>query len=229
MRRTSTHVPLSRYLFFVLEAVRDFSTTGAVAPSSAALARALTARARALPPAGLRILEIGAGTGAATALLLPLVAHGAELDVIEPNPRFVGHLQALTSTIAPPSAHRTGRVTIHRTTLEEFHPAQTYDVIVSGLPLKNFPPDRVRALMTKTLALLSPQGSFTAFSYLGAERLRALTADREALLAHLKVDEIVHDLRRTHGDGCVRVWANLPPAEAWSLRAPADQPAPAPW
>jgi phospholipid N-methyltransferase len=228
MRRTSTHVPLSRYLFFVLEAACDFTTTGAVAPSSAALARALTARARALPPAGLRILEIGAGTGPATALLLPLVAHGAALDVIEPNPRFVAHLQAMATKIAPHTAHGSGRVTIHQTSLEDFHSAQTYDVIVSGLPLKNFTPDRVRALMTKTLALLSPHGSFTAFSYLGAERIRALTAKREALLAHLKVEEIVHDLRQTHGDGSVRVWANLPPAEAWSLRAPAKQPAPAP-
>jgi phospholipid N-methyltransferase len=227
MPRTSTRVPLSRYLFFVLEAVRDFTTTGAVAPSSAALARALTARARALPPAGLRILEIGAGTGPATALLLPLVAHGAELDIIEPNPRFVAHLQALTSTIAPFAAHGSGRVTIHQTTLEDFHSAQTYDVIVSGLPLKNFTPDRVRALMTRTLALLRPHGSFTAFSYLGAERLRALTANREALLEHLKVEEIVNDLRQAHGDGSVRVWANFPPAEAWSLRAPADQPSPA--
>lgn len=227
MPRT-THVPLSRYLFFVLEAVRDFTTTGAVAPSSRALARALTAQARALPPAGLRILEIGAGTGPATALLLPLVANGAELDIIEPNPRFVAHLQALVGTIAPSPAHGPGRVAIHQTTLEDFHSAQTYDVIVSGLPLKNFSPDRVRVLMTRTLALLSPHGSFTAFSYLGAERLRALTANREDLLAHLKVEGIVHHLRQTHGDGSVRVWANLPPAEAWTLRAPADQPAPVP-
>lgn len=228
MPRTTTQVPLSRYLFFVLEAVRDFTTTGAVAPSSRALARALTAHARALPPAGLRILEIGAGTGPATTLLLPLVAQGAELDILEPNPRFVAHLQALTSKTSSSTSPGTGRVTIHRTTLEDFHTVQTYDVIVSGLPLKNFSPDRVRALMTQTLSLLSPHGSFTAFSYLGAERLRALTASREDLLAHLKVEEIVHDLRQTHGDGSVRVWANLPPAEAWSLRASADQPAPAP-
>lgn len=218
MSHASTRIPLSRSLFFALEAARDFTSTGAVAPSSRSLAHALTAHARRLPPEGLRILEVGAGTGPATALLLPLVRRGADLDVIEPNPRFVTHLRAMAASAGDEEADaRGGQVTIHQTTLEGFDATGAYDVIVSGLPLKNFSPEGVRSLMDKALALLAPGGTFTAFSYVGALRLRALTASRTSLRAHVRVEDVIDELRERHGGASTRVWGNLPPAEVWSL------------
>ncbi len=150
---------------------------------------------------------------------MPLVARGAHLDIVESNPRFVNQLRELVRDSVSSYPHGSGRATVMATSFDDFTSDQPYDVIVSGLPLKNFAPERVRSLMAKSLALLAPGGFFTAFSYLGSDRLRALTAPRNALVAHLKVDEVLHELQAKHGTGSVRVWWNLPPAEAWTLRS----------
>ncbi len=56
---------------FLLEAVRDLRTTGAVAPSGRTLARLLTdpVQKHGAPP--LNVLEVGAGTGSVTRTLIP--------------------------------------------------------------------------------------------------------------------------------------------------------------
>ncbi|SOD58329.1 Phospholipid N-methyltransferase [Streptomyces zhaozhouensis] len=199
---------------FLLEAARDLQATGAVAPSGRALASALTLPLRERRGRAANVLEVGAGTGAVTRVLLARLPSGSRLDVVEANPRFADRLHRL-----PRPAGRDVRVHIGR--VEELLADVRYDVIVSGLPFANFPTARVTAIMDRYLELLRPGGVLTYFAYRGTRRARALVASRAEAMRHLRVEE---ELAAYHDRCAARsrtVWGNLPPARVWRLTAPA--------
>ncbi|GAA1193343.1 phospholipid N-methyltransferase [Kitasatospora gansuensis] len=204
---------------FLLEAARDLRTTGAVAPSGRALARALAEPVRAQAPRPLAVLEAGAGTGAVTRALIPQLTRGSRLDIVEANPRFTDRLRHLVAS-HPALVTRPARVDVHQTLVEDLDTDVRYDVIVSGLPLTNFAPEQVERIMARYLELLHPGGTLTYFAYLGTRRARALTASRTEARRHAAVDEVMAGYRRTLATGRWSVWANLPPAHVWQLRKP---------
>ncbi|WP_340373827.1 methyltransferase domain-containing protein [Streptomyces sp. SS7] len=204
---------------FLAEAARDLRTTGAVAPSGRALARALTEPLRAQGPRPLTVLEVGAGTGAITRVLIPQLPRGSRLDIVEANPRFTTRLRSLVDA-HPALADRPARVTVHQTLVENLTTDVRYDVIVSGLPLTNFTPAQVERIMSRYMELLHPGGTLTYFAYLGTRRARALTASRAEALRHAAVDEVMTGYQRRYATGRWTVWANMPPACAWHLQVP---------
>ncbi|WTZ46799.1 methyltransferase domain-containing protein [Streptomyces sp. NBC_01390] len=210
---------------FLLEAARDLRTTGAIAPSGKALARALTDPIRARAPHPLAVLEVGAGTGPVTRALILRLSRGSRLDIVEANPRFAARLRRLVTTHQALTdltdlTDRAARVTVHETRIERLETDQRYDVIVSGLPLTNFPPTQVERVMARYLELLHPGGTLTYFAYLGTRRARALTASRAEARRHAAVDEIMGTYQRTYATGRRTVYANIPPAYVWQLRRP---------
>src|SRR5580704_18583363 len=69
----------------------QFQTTGAIAPSSRRLARAMT-RHIASDRGPARILEVGPGTGAVTRRIVTLLKADDCLDMVELNQAFAGRL-----------------------------------------------------------------------------------------------------------------------------------------
>lgn len=205
---------------FLIEAARDLGTTGAIAPSSAALARALTDPVRVRAGRPLHVLEAGAGTGAVTRILIPQLPAGSHLDVAEANPRFGARLHQLTTT-HPQSAGRREQVHLHNRRIEKLDTGRRYDVIVSGLPFANFTPHQVRAIMDRYLELLHPGGTLTYFAYLGTRRARTLLASGAQARRHRAVEQVLAAYQRRYATGCWTVWGNLPPAKVWQLTRPA--------
>ncbi|WP_294009746.1 VTT domain-containing protein [Streptomyces sp.] len=71
---------------FLIEAARDLRTTGAIAPSGRALARALTDPVRAQASRPLAVLEAGAGTGPVTRALIPQLSAWFLADRLRTGP-----------------------------------------------------------------------------------------------------------------------------------------------
>lgn len=204
---------------FLIEAARDLRTTGAVAPSGKALARALTEPVRAQSPHPLAVLEAGAGTGPVTRALIPQLSRGSRLDIVEANPRFAQRLESLVAA-HPGLISQAGRAAVHQSLIEEFDTPHLYDVIVSGLPLTNFVPEQVERIMNRYMELLHPGGTLTYFAYLGTRRARSLTASRTESRRHAAVDEVMAAFQRTYAVKRCTVWSNLPPAHVWHLQRP---------
>jgi phosphatidylethanolamine/phosphatidyl-N-methylethanolamine N-methyltransferase len=205
---------------FLIEAARDARTTGAIAPSGKALARALTDPVRAGAPRPLNILEAGAGTGAVTRALIHRLPPGSHLDIAEVNPRFAARLRHLAAT-DPQATARGKEVRVHTTPVEDLDTDRRYDVIVSGLPFTNFDPRQVETIMDRYLELLHPGATLTYFAYLGTREALTLLAPRPQARRHRAVERVLATYQRRYATGCRTVWANVPPARVWQLRRPA--------
>ncbi|RII19536.1 Methyltransferase domain protein [Streptomyces sp. YIM 130001] len=204
---------------FLLEAARDLRTTGAIAPSSKALARLLTDQVQERGTRPLNVLEAGAGTGSVTRSLIPRLPPGSRLDIVEANARFASQLHRLVRT-HPRLAGESERVRVHHALVEQLDTGRPYDVIVSGLPFTNFTPAQVDAIMNRYMELLHPGGALTYFAYRGTRYARALTASRAQARRHRAVEEVLAGYQRRYATGCWTVWGNLPPADVWQLRRP---------
>ncbi|MFF2861180.1 class I SAM-dependent methyltransferase [Streptomyces rubiginosohelvolus] len=205
---------------FLIEAVRDLRTTGAIAPSSKSLARLLTDLVQEHKAQPLNVLEVGAGTGSVTRALIPRLSSGSSLDIVEANARFAARLRHLVRT-HPRLAGERDRVTVHHTLVEHLVTGRRYDVIISGLPFTNFTSAQVDTIMNRYLQLLQPGGTLTYFAYRGTRYARALTAARAEARRHRAVEDVLAAYQRRYATGCWTVWGNLPPANVWQLRRPA--------
>ncbi|WUH92279.1 methyltransferase [Streptomyces sp. NBC_00433] len=212
---------------FLTETARTFHTTGAVAPSSRRLSRALAAPLLTPRPGRqpLAVLEVGAGTGAVSRVLANRLRPGDTLDLVEANPRFANRLRADRRLEVDGERIRL----IEQPVGELAHGglgnglgSGRYDVIVSGLPFANFLPHEVAEALAFYRVALKPGGHLTYFAYRGTSRARALVPARRAADRRRAVLDTLAHWRQSHDAVDSRtVWANLPPARVWHLRAAA--------
>ena len=194
----------------------QYTTTGSILPSSRALARALARPLRA-KPAPRRVLEIGPGTGAVTAEIVRCLQPGDRFDIVEINAEFVAHLRQRFAE-EPAFQRVAGQTTILHMPLQEVPGEACYDVMVSGLPLNNFPMTLVEDIFRSYERLLKPDGTLSYFEYLWIrglkmpfvpaperERLQTLTDYLQEKISRHQIDEDI-------------VPMNVPPAVARHFR-----------
>jgi phospholipid N-methyltransferase len=207
---------LTQRLPFVREVVRNFHTTGAVAPSSRRLAARLVAP---FARSGGAVLEVGAGTGAVTRALAAVLRPADRLDVVEVNPRFVGVLRRAVLA-EPVLAAVANQIRIVPGSVTEVGLDRRYDAIVSCLPFTNFDPEEVRTILRRYVAALAPGGHLTYFGYLGTRAARAVVASRPERDRHRAVAAVLAEFDHRYDARRSTVWANLPPARVRELQVP---------
>ncbi len=187
-------------LKFLQEGLRQKQTVGAVWPSSPALCAAMAAPVfRDRPQAPLRVLEVGAGLGPVSELLLPQLKPGDVYDIVELNATFCVHLR-----------ERFGPERVHECSILDWDSAP-YDRIVSGLPLANFPAQMVEQIYRKLFNLLAPDGTFVMFEYLVLRQALAvatLGAERTRVRRILEIEGRLLPLQREQFE----ILGNVPPA-----------------
>jgi phosphatidylethanolamine/phosphatidyl-N-methylethanolamine N-methyltransferase len=166
--------------------------TGAVMPSSKALARVM---ARYVDPQGSGpVIELGPGTGPVTEAMVQRGVDPARLVLVEFNPDFCRLLRTRypAATVVQGDAYRLRRLleTIVRT------PAAA---MVSGLPLVTKPLRTRLRLISDAMGLLSPGAPFVQFTY-------------------AMVPPIPKTLSGIRGEASELIWLNLPPARVWVYR-----------
>lgn len=183
---------------FFREFLVNWKATGAVAPSSAGLAR------RMVRDAGIErascILELGPGTGSFTTLLRSTMRPGAHYLGLDMNPSFVAGLRL-----------RFPDLSFETAPAQEFDysaflgASGKFDAIVSGLPWTAFPEVLQIAILDQVMPRLRQGGVLVTFAYTGFHLLPNGLRFRELL------GERCSQLRTSP-----TVWANLPPAFVYS-------------
>lgn len=164
--------------------------TGAVAPSSAALGRAM-AFAAAVGP-GSRVLELGPGTGVVTQALVAAGVRERDLILVEADPAFAALLRQRypAATVLEEDAFAT---------VGRFAEAGTeIGAVVSSLPLLVFAKERRRRLALDALKLTGQHGRLVQFTY-GLVSPIPRSADMAA-------------------EPSRRIWGNVPPAVVWTYQ-----------
>jgi phosphatidylethanolamine/phosphatidyl-N-methylethanolamine N-methyltransferase len=201
---------------FFRECRRHFHTTGAILPSSRFLARALVRPLRgARTPC--RILEVGPGTGSVTCEIARRMLPGDRLDAVEINSHFVDLLERRLRQERV-FALRRDQVEIIHAAVQDLLGESTYDFIVSGLPLNNFPAHEVRDIFDTYIRLLKPGGTLTFYEYTLVRQFKTPFVDRRERRRLFRVGRVMRGYIRDYQIRRERIFINVPPATVRHLR-----------
>ncbi len=192
---------------FAVEAVADFRTVGAVAPSSRYLTQAML---KPLPLERARVVvEVGSGTGVMTQALLDRIPFDATLLAFEINSRFSRYLKSNVADsrldVIDASAEMLRKEVFRRG-------YKRVDAVVSSLALGLMPDWQRRAFLSELGSLLGEAGVFTQYQYLHALQVRNGKV-RKFNLMQLLFRYFRSVQRRI-------IWRNLPPAFVFECRGP---------
>ena len=222
------HQRLADYRVFWRQFRQAYNSTGAVLPSGRGLARSLAHFVRAGEAASVagqngadshsaspinqrRILEVGPGTGAVTIQIARDMRPDDRLVLVERNDEFVAHLRSRLND-DPAFSDKGDRIALVHSTVEDLPEDEPFDLIISGLPLNNFPVETVSGILTKLQRLLATGGVLSFFEYVAIRRMKSLVsarADRDRVRGIASVlNEFLtgHEIRRD------LVLPNMPPA-----------------
>lgn len=176
--------------------LRHPRTVGAVAPSSAVLARQMVA---GLDFQHARVVELGPGTGSFTRAIVPKLGPSGRFLAIDIDPTFIETLRGRWPQVdfVCGSAEHLPAIAAERGLVPVDH-------ILSGLPFASLPAAITRGILDGIERTLRPGGTFTTFQYVNAYGMSAAIAFRQDLS------------RRLGGEPARRlVMRNIPPA--WVL------------
>lgn len=209
------------YRAFFREFRHTYRTTGSISPSSRALARALARQVREGRPEpgapGRKILEIGPGTGAATASIVAALAPRDRLDLVELNDNFVRVLQTRFQT-EDDFRRVAAQTQILHQPLQSLEASRQYDILISGLPLNNFRVDEVREVLDIYGRLLKPGGTLSFFQYMFIRKVKAAVTSSEGRTRLRGIGQALDELLQTREVRRDWVWFNLPPAWVHHVR-----------
>jgi len=166
---------VNKHLFFFKSFLKNPNDVGAVAPSSKVLARAMV-EGKGLGRASC-VVEYGPGLGSFTGEILARTGEKTLYVGIEKNPAFVDVLRREF----PAGRFYVGDAGDVVSIVAGMGVSQV-DLVVSGLPFANFPPQVQKRILESTCAVLKPGGAFVTFNYIHTWPLNKAKAFRRKVI-----------------------------------------------
>jgi phospholipid N-methyltransferase len=207
---------LHAYSTFIGELRRSYRSIGAIAPSSRFLARAISSSLRGRN-GSLRVLEVGAGTGALTSEIVRYIRPGDQLDVVELNAQFIATLRRRFERERH-FQRVADRTRLLHMPLQQLVADRPYDCIISGLPLNSFPTELLREVLESLRRLIAPAGVLSYFEYLFLRHVSRLFVSGRERRRLARISRVLEDFLEQHEFRRDTVWVNLPPAVVHHLR-----------
>ncbi len=186
----------------MLDRLNYLRMIGTFAPSSSALAKAMTKLVDKKIPQ--TVLEVGAGTGAITKHLINQTSPQHKVDIVEIMPK-------LTRLLRMRFAKQAG-LSIYGTDLLHFVSKHKYDVIISSLPFNSLHPILTKALIDQLLNLAKPGAYLAFFEYKSMQKFMPFFLPKSAFQQFTESRQIIHDFITRYQVDEQTVNFNMPPA-----------------
>lgn len=212
---------MSQQKLFFQQFRENFFQVGAVLPSSPALGRAVSAYL-AQKQGPVHVLEVGAGTGAFTAEIVPLLQPGDTLDIVEINPELIAYLHRRVGREAV-FQNPGVQVRFINADIRTIWADQMYDYIIFSLPLTNFPTSMVQEILDLMMRQLKPKGVFSYVKYIFLGRLKYFFSEPSVKKQLTANQEVINRFANEYQIERRAVWLNVPPAWTYYWQKPAGQ------
>lgn len=200
--------------------IADYHHTGSPFRSSNHFARVMTSAIRENGNLNKpkRILEVGPGAGPMTRQIVRDLQHYDEFDVVEVNPIFV---KRVDEAILEPTRKRlpNTHIKIHQGLIQDIDLKPGYDVIVSCLPLNNFPIEVVCEILDVYKNLLKPDGELSYYEFALIRDLgRKFSSSKTCRQRLSHITNLYRIMDKIPGVKKKLVTFNLPPAVKRSIQ-----------
>ena len=196
---------------FMTEVVRNYRTTGAIAPSGKYLAAEITRPLRE-HNGPKRILEVGPGTGVFSHIILDALNPGDAFDLVEINDAFADVLEE-NFLREFREAHSDISVQLFNAAIEEVTLEGDYDYIICGLPFNLFPLPMVRRIFRTMMSQLKEGGELVYFEYLGMKAPKMVWFDPRVRKRTRQRVAMAKALERKYDGQIDVIVRNFPPAQ----------------
>jgi len=176
---------------------------GAVAPSSWWLAQAMT-RFVLEKPGVKRILEVGAGTGAITKVLVRKMSRGQTCDVVEIFPELASILRL--------RFFDRKMLAIHCDDIRNFNRRHCYDLILCSLPFNAFHPKTAMEVLEQLVKLSKPSAVISYYEYRALKTFLPLVFKKSRLQRFYETRALVDQFTDRYKFDEQVINLNIPPA-----------------
>ena len=196
---------LREHLLVFSRFLRSPRTVGAVSASSRALANEMVHAVDF--GAGVKIVELGPGTGALTVAIVEGLTSRDRFLAVDIDPAFVKQIRQRWPSIECINASAEDLVSIvHERGMWPI------DHIISGLPFTSLPVPMTDRILASVADSLRPGGTFTTFQYVYAHSMPAAVAFRRKMSERMREQPSKRMVIR-----------NIPPAWILTWRKPAEE------
>ena len=191
---------------FIGAFIENPKQVGAVLPCSPAVGKEMAKYI--VPSNDLRVLEVGAGTGAITEQLVYKMQGLGVLDVIEIDSNLCSMLREKFSKYP--------NVKIHECSILDYGSEKSYDHIISTLPFNSFDEAFARAVISKFDSLAKKDGCHMSYvEYIVSGWKQHLPTDDANDVKAVK--SFLDNYRLNHEGETVTEWVNVPPIYIYHL------------
>lgn len=198
---------------FIKSAIKDPHVVGAVMPSSLGVGEELTRfmvkSQRENPSKPLHVLEVGAGTGPMTEVIIARMRSVDHLDVVEISPDFCAILHE--------KFDRYPNVSIHCGSILDWKPAYSYDFIISTLPFNSFKYDLINNIINHMNILIADKGIISYIAYTGMAQLRGTFLLGKKKAEHRMKIKRIEQWRAQYEIAKKTIIKNVPPTNIYHL------------
>jgi len=162
------------------------------------------------PKKPLRILEVGAGTGSVTKIIVRILRPQDKLDLIEVSQDYCSELQK--------QFRRFRSVSVYCESFENFEPEEPYDFIISTLPINSFGQPCLNNTIESFKRSIEPGGVLSFVSIAGMPQLkRHFIRGKSKRESHACINTL-QEFRNKYQIDSSTVLTNIPPLRVYHLQ-----------
>jgi|GEM_PF-571668 len=207
---------IGELIAFLKEGITKFHDTGSLCSTTRYAGEALSSPLK-LPRKPMKILEVGAGTGSVTSVILDMLVEGDHFVTCEMNDKFLPLLESRVKT-HPSHQNQDRTVLVFAGPIQALTEDSKFDVIICALPFLNFSVQLTQEIFLKLARLSTSETVMTYYQYIALHLLGKLVSfpERRNRLKELeRFFEVVH---QQCFESRMRIWRNVLPINIYSLK-----------